>query len=219
MNDRLTSSEDAPQQEERLHQRLVAGDEGALGELFDIHRERLWRMVQFRMDRRLAARVDADDILQEAFVNGAARVQHYLEDPSRSLFVWFRLIVGQTLVDVYRRHIGAEMRDAGREVSLQGMRYPNATSVSLAAELLGSITSPSQAAHRAEVSGQLEQALKSMSDLDQEVIALRHFEDLTNSEVAEVLGIQPTAASNRYVRALTRLRDVLNQFPEFSGEG
>ena len=219
MNDRLTWTEDDPHREEQLHERLVAGDEGVLGELFDIHRERLWRMVQFRMDRRLAARVDADDVLQESFVNAASRVQHYLEDPTRSLFVWFRLIVAQTLVDVYRRHIGAEMRDAGREVSLQGMRYPQATSVSLAAELLGSITSPSHAAQRAEVSEQLQQALKSMSDLDQEVIALRHFEDLTNSEVSEVLGIQPTAASNRYVRALTRLKDVLSQFPEFSGEG
>lgn len=211
--------DDSTDREQALHARLVAGDEGALGELFDIHRERLWRMVQFRMDRRLAARVDADDILQESFVNAAARVQHYLEDPSRSLFVWFRLIVAQTLVDVYRRHIGAEMRDAGREVSLQAMRYPQATSVSLAAELLGSITSPSQAAHRAEVSDQLSEALKSMSDLDQEVIALRHFEDLTNSEVSEVLGIQPTAASNRYVRALTRLKEVLSQFPEFRDQG
>ena len=205
------------EREQLLHQRLVEGDESVLGELFDIHRERLWRMVQFRMDRRLSARVDADDILQEAFVNAASRVHHYLEDPERSLFIWFRLIVGQTLVDVYRRHIGAEMRDAGREVSLQGMRYPQATSISLAAELLGSVTSPSQAAHRAEVSAQLERALKEMSELDQEVIALRHFEDLTNGEVAEALGIQPTAASNRYVRALTRLKDVLSQFPEFEG--
>ena len=216
MNDG-TENHDQPNEVEALHQRLVAGDEGALGELFDIHRERLWRTVQFRMDRRLAARVDPDDILQESFVNAAARIQHYLEDPTRSLFVWFRLIVGQTLVDVYRRHIGAEMRDAGREVSLQGMKYPQATSMSLAAELLGSITSPSQAAQRAEMSAQLEQALAEMSELDQEVIALRHFEDLTNGEVAEVLDIQPTAASNRYVRALTRLKDVLSQFSEFDG--
>lgn len=213
----MESQDNTSEQELRLHQRLVDGDDSVLGELFDIHRERLWRMVQFRMDRRLSARVDADDILQEAFVNAASRVHHYLEDSTRSLFIWFRLIVGQTLVDVYRRHIGAEMRDAGREVSLQGMRYPQATSISLAAELLGSVTSPSQAAHRAEVSAQLERALKEMSELDQEVIALRHFEDLTNGEVAEALGIQPTAASNRYVRALTRLKDVLSQFPEFEG--
>lgn len=213
----MDSTHDQPRNEERLHQRLVDGDEAALGELFDVHRDRLWRMVQFRMDRRLAARVDPDDILQESFVNAASRLHHYLEDSSRSIFIWLRLIVGQTLVDVYRRHIGAEMRDAGREVSLQGMRYPQATSISLAAELLGSVTSPSQAAHRAEMTAQLEVALKEMSTLDQEVIALRHFEDLTNAEVAEALEIQPTAASNRYVRALTRLKDVLSQFPEFEG--
>jgi RNA polymerase sigma-70 factor (ECF subfamily) len=148
-------------------------------------------------------------------VNAASRLQHYLEDSSRSLFIWFRLIVGQTMVDVYRRHLAAEMRDAGREVSLQRMKFPQATSASLAAELLGSVTSPSQAAAREEASRQLETALKSMSELDQEVIALRHFEDLTNNEVAEVLGIQPTAASNRYVRALTRLKDVLEGIPGF----
>jgi RNA polymerase sigma-70 factor (ECF subfamily) len=215
MDTDMPPSEDAPRRADELHQRLQAGDQSALGELFDLHRERLWRMVQFRMDRRLAARLDPDDILQEAFVNAASRLQHYLQDPSRSLFVWFRLIVAQTMVDVYRRHLAAEMRDAGREVSLQGMKFPQATSVSLAAELLGSVTSPSQAAAREEAAGQLEAALQSMSELDQEVIALRHFEDLTNSEVAEVLGIQPTAASNRYVRALTRLKQVLEGIPGF----
>jgi RNA polymerase sigma-70 factor (ECF subfamily) len=124
-------------------QRLREKDRQALAELFELQRPRLARMVRFRMDRRLAARVDADDILQEAFLNAADRIEHWLVDPTRSLFVWFRLIASQTLIDVHRRHIGAEMRDAGREISLQAT--PQATSVSLAAELIGSFTTPSHA--------------------------------------------------------------------------
>lgn len=192
------------------------GTAETLGALFAHHRDRLWRMVRFRMDRRLAGRIDPDDVLQEAYLNAADRVPHFLKDATRSLFVWFRLIVGQTLVDVHRRHLMAEMRDVDREISLEQMRYPQAPSVSIAAELLGSITSPSQALARGEVRRQLEAAIDTMSEMDQEIIALRHFEDLTNSEVAEVLGIQPSAASNRYVRAIARLKDVLTNAGGFT---
>lgn len=201
--------------EPELIGRCQKGDKQALAELFSLHRDRLWRMVNFRLDRRLARRVDADDILQEAFLDAAARIHHYFENPSKSFFVWLRLIVGQTLVDVHRRHLEAEMRDANREVSMHRGPYPQATSVSLAARLLGNLTSPSQAAARAEMSEQLEQVLATMDPLDQEVLALRHFEDLTNSEVAETLGLSPTAASNRYVRALARLKQILEQIPGF----
>lgn len=193
--------------------RLRAGDERALGELLDGNRERLWRMVSFRMDRRMASRIDPDDVLQEAYVAAAARLHHYLSDTSCSPFVWLRSIVAQTLIDVHRRHLGAKMRDAHRDVSVVPATYPNATSVSLAAELLASVTSPSQAAAREEVSEELRRAIDDMSQVDQEIIALRHFEDLTNAEAAEVLGIQPTAASNRYVRAIARLKDVLLSVP------
>jgi len=195
--------------------RLRDGDSQALAELFSEHRERLWRMVKFRLDTRLAGRADADDILQEAYLNAAQRVHHYLQDPSNSFFVWLRLIVGQTLIDVHRRHLGAKMRDVHREVSLQAASYPQATSVALAAQLLGNMTSPSQAAVKAETARQLEQAVAAMDTIDQEVLALRHFEELTNSEVAEVLGIQQKAASIRYVRALARLKDILEKIPGF----
>ena len=110
------------------------------------------------------------------------------------------------------------MRDAAREVSLHRGGYPQATSISLAAHLLGSLTSPSQAAMREEVSRQLEEALESMSAIDHEVLALRHFEELTNCEVAEVLGIQQKAASIRYVRAIARLKDILVRIPGFFEE-
>ena len=182
-----------------------------LAEAFAANRERFWHLVAFRMDRRIAARVDADDVLQEAFVAASARLEHYLRDPSYSLFVWLRMIVSQTLIDVHRRHFGTEMRSAGREVSMGGPRYPQTTSVSLAAQLVGNQTSPSGAAARDESSEALTKAIEQMSPLDQETIALRHFEGLTNTETAEVLGISITAASNRYVRAISRLREILEE--------
>jgi RNA polymerase sigma-70 factor (ECF subfamily) len=200
---------------EELLVRLRNGDESALAELFSQHRARLWRMVNFRLDQRLCGRVDADDVLQEAYLSAAQRIEHYLKNKNMSFFVWLRQIVLQTMIDLHRQHLGAQMRDAAREVSLHRGGYPQATSISLAAHLLGSLTSPSQAAVRHEVSRQLEEALESMSTIDREVLALRHFEELTNSEVAEVLGIQQKAASIRYVRAIARLKEILVQIPGF----
>jgi len=201
---------------DEVSERVARGDEQALAELFSQHRDRLWRIVHFRMDHRLHGRVDADDVLQEAYLNAAQRIGHLVADSSTSQFVWLRLIVSQTLIDVHRRHLGVQMRDAGREISLDRAGRPQTTSMSLAACLLGRITSPSQAAVRAEMSAQLEAALESMDPIDREVLALRHFEELTNSEVAEVLTIQQKAASIRYVRAIQRLKTVLAQWPGFA---
>lgn len=205
---------------DRLLSRLVGGDEQALADLFSLHRERLWRMVNFRMDRRLLGRIDPDDVLQEAYLDAAQRLPHYLQDSTKSFFIWLRLIVNQTMIDIHRRHLGSRMRDANREISLHRPAYPQATSVSLAAHLLDSMTSPSQAAVKAELSRQLEESIAAMDPIDQEVLALRHFEELSNTEVAEALGIQQKAASIRYVRAVARLKSVLQRVPGFfDGQG
>jgi RNA polymerase sigma-70 factor (ECF subfamily) len=135
-----------------------------------------------------------------------------------SAFVWLRLIMSQTLIDSHRRHLGRQLRDADREVGLGGPSFAPTTSASLAAQLAGRVTPPSQAAARAEAAGQLEQAIAEMEPIDQEILALRHFEELSNSEVAEVLKIQKKAASIRYVRALRRLRTILVKMPGFSEE-
>jgi RNA polymerase sigma-70 factor (ECF subfamily) len=196
--------------------RLQENPEQVLADEFSRCRERLWRMVRFRMDPRLASRVDPDDVLQEAWLAATQRLKHFLAAESMSPFVWLRLIVGQTLVDVHRRHLGAQMRDAYKEVSLNVAALSQSTSVSIAGQLLGSMTSPSQALIRDETARQLESAIENMDPLDREVLALRHFEELTNSEVAEVLGIQQKAASIRYVRALRRLKELLAELPGFA---
>jgi RNA polymerase sigma-70 factor, ECF subfamily len=200
-------------QPDDVARRLKCGDRDALAAVFSEHRERLWRMVHFRMDRRLLGRVDADDVLQDAYLAAAERLSHYRDESTFSPFVWLRMIVLQTLTDVHRHHLGAQMRDVDREVDPRGCRYPMSTTASLAALLVGNLTSPSQAAARAEILDQVEQVIATMDSLDREVLALRHFEELGNSEVAEVLGIQPKAASIRYVRALKRLRAILAQMP------
>ena len=195
--------------------RLRGGDKSALAEFFSQHRERLGRMVRFRMDPRLLGRVDADDVLQEAYLNAAARIEHFQDMKCGSPYVWLRAIVGQTLVNVHRRHLGVKARDAGREVSIHALRPPPATSISLAGLLIGNLTSPSRAAIRAELASLLETAVESMDEIDREVLVLRHFEELTNREAAEVLGIREKAASIRYVRAIRRLKHVLSELSCF----
>jgi RNA polymerase sigma-70 factor (ECF subfamily) len=194
--------------------RLLAGDTQALAEYFAGERPRLTRMVHFRLDPRLRGRVDADDVVQEAYVDAAARLSAFRDAQPMSPLVWLRLIVGQTLIDVHRRHLGAQMRAADRERSIQA-RLADGTSMTMTFHLLGRLTSPSKAAVRAELSSLVTRALEEMNEIDREVLALRHFEELTNKETAEVLGIEQKAASIRYVRALARLKDVLGKVPGF----
>jgi len=209
MNDRSDNEFD-------LLPRVKDGDTVALAKAFELSRDRLHTIVRFRIDRRLAGRVDADDILQEAYLNAAKRCAHVEGESDDALFIWLRLITIQTMADVYRRHVGAQKRDAGREARLKAPGDGATTSMSLAAGLVGGLTSPTGAIRRIERAEQLAAALDQMNDVDREVIALRHFEELTNQEVAAVLGIEQKAASIRYVRALRRLKDVLAEFPDLS---
>jgi RNA polymerase sigma-70 factor (ECF subfamily) len=198
-----------------LIQRLAAGDQQALAAAFARYRARLRRMVQLRLDRRLQGRVDASDVLQEAYLDVALRAPEYAANPTMPFFLWLRFLTGQRLLMVHRQHLGSKMRDAGQEVSLYRGALPQASSASLAAHLLGRLTSPSLAAQRAEMQLQLQEALNGMDALDREVLTLRHFEELSNNEVAAVLGLQKAAASNRYIRALKRLKEVLSSIPGF----
>jgi RNA polymerase sigma-70 factor (ECF subfamily) len=189
------------------------GDEHALAVLVERHRDRLERMVRLRMDRRLQGRVDPTDVVQETYLALRGKFPQYCADPRLPFFLWLRLEVGQKLVDVHRFHLGTKMRDAGQEVSLHRGPLPPVSSLSLAEHLLGKLTSVSQAAMRAELKLRVQEALNSMDPNDREVLVLRHFEELSNAEAAQVLGIKPSAAVNRYVRALKRLKGVLEDMP------
>lgn len=197
----------------QLIERLRAGDKEAFNDVFTRHRGRLRRMVEMRLDWRLQARLDASDVIQEAYLEAVTRMDEYLRDPALPLFLWLRLIVGERLTRLHRHHLGTKMRDAGRELSLYRRPLPAASSMALAAQLLGKHTSPTQAAVRAERMLRLQEALNALDPIDREILSLRHFEELTRAETAKVLGIEEGAAAKRYIRALKRLKDILATLP------
>ncbi len=195
--------------------RAAAGDDEALRALFEAHRDRLRRMVHLRLSRRLAGRVDDSDVLQEAFVDAARKLPEYAREPKLPLFLWLRHLTALKLAEVHRHHLGTQLRDADREVTLHRGGLPMADSVSLAAQLLGTLTTPSQAAIKAETRLLVQEALNSMDPIDREVLALKHFEQLSTAEIAEVLGLSRAGAGSRYLRAIKRLRAILEQIPGF----
>jgi RNA polymerase sigma-70 factor, ECF subfamily len=195
-----------------LLEKLRAGEQDALARLFDTYRPQLRRMVELRLDPRLGARVAPSDVLQQAYVDSLSRYEHFFKREGASFYVWLRLVVNQSLVDVHRRHLAAKMRDAGHEAAAP---WTAATSVSLARHLVAQMESPSQIVRKEETLGQVQAALETLDPLDREILTLRHFEELGNNEVAELLGLAKAAASNRYVRALGRLREALAKVPGF----
>jgi RNA polymerase sigma-70 factor (ECF subfamily) len=197
----------------RLLERLRAGDRQALGELFAAYSARLERMVELRMDHHLRGRLDPSDVVQDAFLDAARRLDTYLRDQRLPPFLWLRLIVGERLLNLHRQHRGARMRDAALEVSLYRDPLPEASSAALASMLLGRLTSPTQAAVRAERLLRIQEALNSLDPIDREVLALRHFEQLSRGETAQALNITEEAGAKRYIRALKRLKDLLAAMP------
>jgi len=204
-----------PPDPQPLLTRAAAGDGRAWGALLTAHQQRLARMVAFRMDPRLRGRVDAADVLQEAFAEASAHRDDYFRCPAAPLFLWLRGIVGNKLLEVHRHHLGTRMRDARRELPLEAERPPgpDQTSAAICAHLTAGGTRPSVAAARDEVTTRLTAALEAMDPTDREVLAFRHFEQLSNAEAAQVLGIQERAAAKRYLRALGRLKEILSQMP------
>ncbi len=194
-----------------LLQRVATGDATAVDALLTLHRPKLKKMVRVRLSVRLQGRVDDSDIVQEAFAEVVRRLPEYLKGPKAPFFLWLRQITAQKLIDVHRHHLGAQARDARLEISLHRGRLPMASSVSLAAQLLGRLPSPSHNAVRAEMRLLMQEALGQMGDLDREILSMRHYEELTNQEVAEELGLDKSAASQRYLRALKRLHSLLKE--------
>lgn len=193
--------------------RVQAGDRAALGELFQHYRERLLRMVDLRLDSRIKARLDPADVLQDAFVDAVNDLDRYCREPKLPPFLWLRAIVAERITVLHRQHLGAKMRDAGRELSLYSEALPQASTAALASMLLGRLTSPTQAAQRAERLLRVQEALNILDPIDREVLSLRHFEQLNRAEAAQVIGISEEAGAKRYIRALKRMKDVMSKMP------
>ncbi len=191
------------------------GNQQAASALFARHHHQLLRIIRLRMDRRLNGRVDPEDILQDTYLDASQRLLDHADQPPASFFLWLRFLAAQKLIDAQRHHLGVDKRNAELELSIYCGPMPEATSASLAAQLLGRLTSPSQAAIRAEAQLKVQEVLNQMDRLDREVLVLRHFEHLSNNETAELLGISKAAASKRYVSALRRLKEILSKIPGF----
>jgi RNA polymerase sigma-70 factor (ECF subfamily) len=197
-------TESKSQSTESIEIRTVEG----MTDYFESVRLRLEKIVRFRMDPIFRARMDVSDVLQEGYIEALRRFDHWPQDGSISLFIWLRQRVLQALWDMQRLH-SRDKRSVQRERSLPESFSPDSTSLSLASYLADDLTSPSQVAVKGEDRRGLYAALEKMSQMDREVLALRHFEYLTNQEAAEALNLSPTAASNRYVRATMRLSQIL----------
>ena len=198
--------------ESELVRRAVSGDQAAFSDLLSRHRDRLRRMVALRLDRRLR-RVDASDIIQDAYIDAAAGLPEYARRSEMSFFLWLRWLTGMKIHAAHRTHLGFRVRDAGREISIERGVMPQATSAAIAARLIGRLTSASAIAIRQERKARLQTALEAMDPIDREILVLRHFEELTNGEAAQSLGIQESAASKRYIRALRKIKDILRSTP------
>jgi RNA polymerase sigma-70 factor (ECF subfamily) len=201
-----------------LLRQAAEGDARQWGALLTRHDKRLRRMVALRLDQSLQGRIDPSDVLQEAHLEAWTRLAEYLRNPTMPFFLWLRFLAAQKLVTLHRHHLGRQMRDAGREIALYRGALPEASSAALATQLLGHDTQPSEAAVRIELKLRLQEALNQMDATDREVLALRHFEQLSRAETAAVLGLRESAVSKRYIRALGRLKDILAAMPGGLGE-
>lgn len=192
----------------RLAQAAADGDESALKQLFERHNEKLTKGIRLRLNTRVSVRCAVSDVIQETYIEISKRIADYVANPAVPFHVWLRRIAGQKLTDAHRRHAVADRRTVYREVpASQGAD----ASESLAQFLAVANTTPSMAAIRKELQSHLREALNQMDETDRELLVLRHFEHFSNHEAAAVLEIDPSAASTRYVRALQKLRRILDQ--------
>ena len=183
----------------------LMGDESQVAAVFWSYRDRLVKMVRYRLDSRLAGRIDPDDLLQEVWLDVRRRIDKYTSEPNVPFLLWLRQITAQVISSHHRHHLRTQKRDARREMSLPAEGNYFSGSVSIARHLVGSMSTPSRLVAKEELIEILIVTLNEMEEIDREIIVLRHFEELTNGEAAIELGIEPFTASKRYIRAMKRL--------------
>jgi RNA polymerase sigma-70 factor (ECF subfamily) len=201
---------DSSQTQELLN-RARQGEMPAVNELLDRHREALRRMIDLRMDRVVQRRVDASDIVQDVLVEANRRLAEYLQDPAMPFHLWLRHMAHDRLIDAHRRHRQAARRSIDRERPLVAARFLDQSSLDLAAQLADRELTPAAAATWNELQRRFQAALDTLDEQDQEVVLMRHFEHLSNSEVAQALNLSEAAAGMRYLRAMRRLRAKLDE--------
>jgi RNA polymerase sigma-70 factor (ECF subfamily) len=201
-----------------LLQRAERNDADAVNALFGRHREALRRMIAQRLDRDLARRVDASDIAQAALLDASRRLSDYLRQPTLPFHLWLRQIARDRLIEAHRRHRVSQRRSIDRERAIDAGAYEDRSALELAQAFCDPGLTPAAAAVRHEVEERFHAALQTMSEDDREVLLMRHFEHLSNQEVAQALALSEAAAGMRYLRALRRLRTILGEVPSQANE-
>jgi RNA polymerase sigma-70 factor (ECF subfamily) len=195
------------------------GDSEAVNRLLEKHRAPIRRLVELRLDRKVQRRVDVSDVVQDVMIEASGRLEKYLSDPSMAFHLWLRQIAWDRIIDTYRRHRVSAKRNMDREQPMAAPSGPDQSTMELAIQLCDPGMTPATAATQREIAVHVEEAINKMNDQDREIILMRHYEHLSNLEIAEVLGLNPPAASMRYLRALRRLRETLQEEDEGSLPG
>jgi RNA polymerase sigma-70 factor (ECF subfamily) len=185
------------------------GSEEAIGKLLDRHRDALRRMVQMRLDRRIQRRVDVSDIVQDVLFEANRRLSKYLQEPKMPFHLWLRHMARDRIIDAHRRHRASAKRSVDREKPLLSPANVDRSTMEIAAQLCDPAITPAAAATMHELARRFEAAIDELEERDREVLLMRHFEHLTNQEVAQALSLTEPAASMRYLRALRRLRALI----------
>jgi RNA polymerase sigma-70 factor (ECF subfamily) len=188
---------------------VQAGEDAALNRLLERHRDAVRRLVQMRLDARIQRRVDVSDVVQEVFVEANRRLADYVKSPPMPFHLWLRQIAKDRIIDAHRRHRASAKRSVDREQALQVPAGMDRSSIELAAQIVDPELTPAAAATQHEMAQRVEAAIAQLGEQDAEILIMRHYEHLTNQEIAKALELTEPAASMRYLRAVRRLREVL----------
>lgn len=191
----------------------------AVNALLDRHREALRKLVQMRLDRAIARRVDASDVVQDVLLEANQRLPGYLADPRLPFHLWLRHLAKDRLIEMHRQHRGAQRRSLDREQPMASPQFGDRSSFDLAGQLADHELTPAAANIRRELEARFLTAIEQLDDDDRDIILMRHFEQLGNTETAVALGLSPAAAGMRHLRALRKLRSILGDRPSLIGDG
>ena len=189
------------------------GQAVAVEELMDRHRNSLRRMIQLRLDQRLMQRMDVSDVIQDVLIEANRRLADYLSNPVIPFHLWIRQIAKDRIIDAHRRHRVSAKRSIDREQPQPGKGSFDQSTIELANQFRDQALTPAAAATQRELAQQIESAVQMLRDNDKEIILMRHYEQLNNQEIAQSLGLTEPAASMRYLRALKRLREIIEGMP------
>ncbi len=197
------------EQTQDLLKEVGNGDQSAVNRLLDRHREAVRRMVQMRLDHAVARRVDASDVVQDVLLEASQRLTEYIRNPSMPFHLWLRQLAKDRMIDMHRRHRGAQRRSVDREQNMSSFNSDDQSAADLVSLLRDAELTPAASALRKEMEERFVLALDKLEESEREIIIMRHFEHLGNGEVAEALGLSAPAAGMRYLRAIRRLRELL----------